>query len=149
MTESLSMIGKTGCLLTGLILVLVFIRYLILKSRVIEKGPTWGCGYTAGNSRQQYTGTSYADAVAGLADPILNTQKEDRLIEEEEIFPGKRSFATHPSDIFRLGLNRLVDFMMLILKKLARLQTGNIQHYILYAFLFIILIFILLYLKIV
>jgi len=148
LTKSISMIGTIGGVLLGLTLVLVLFRYLIMKKRIIREGPTWGCGYTAGNARQQYTGTSFADAVAGLADPILQTQKEEQIITEEEIFPGQRSFATHPSDIFRLGLNKLVDFMMLILKKLARLQTGNIQHYILYAFIFMILIFVLLYLKI-
>jgi len=148
-TESLAMIGKVGCVLIGMILLLVFLRYRILKSRIVRQGPTWGCGYTAGNARQQYTGTSYADAVAGLAEPILQTQREEPGIAEEEIFPGAKRFATHPADVFRFGLNRLVDFLMLILKKLARLQTGNIQHYILYSFIFMILIFILLYLKIV
>jgi formate hydrogenlyase subunit 3/multisubunit Na+/H+ antiporter MnhD subunit len=148
LTKSISMIGTMGGVLIGLTLALFLLRYLIMKKRIIREGPTWGCGYTAGNARQQYTGTSFADAVAGLAEPILQTQKEERIITEEEIFPGQRSFATHPFDIFRLGLNRLVDFMMLILKKLARLQTGNIQHYILYAFIFMILIFVLLYLKI-
>lgn len=147
-TDSLSVIGRIGCVLIGMVLLLFFIRYLVLKTRNVRQGPTWGCGYTAGTARQQYTGTSFADAVAGLADPILQTQMEDQPISEEEIFPARRSFATHPADVFRLGLNRLVDFLMLILKKLARLQTGNIQHYILYAFIFMILIFVLLYLKI-
>ena len=87
--------------------------------------------------------------MSGLADPILHTQKEEVPISEEEIFPGERNFSTHPADVFRKLLNRLVDFLMLVLKKLARLQTGNIQHYILYAFIFMILIFVLLYLKIV
>ena len=147
-TDSLSVIGRIGCVLIWMILLLFFIRYRVLKTRNVRQGPTWGCGYTAGTARQQYTGTSFADAVAGLADPILQTQMEDQPISEEEIFPARRSFATHPADVFRLGLNRLVDFLMLILKKLARLQTGNIQHYILYAFIFMILIFVLLYLKI-
>ena len=147
-TDSLSVIGRIGCVLIGMVLLLFFIRYLVLKTRNVRQGPTWGCGYTAGTARQQYTGTSFADAVAGLAEPILKTQKKEQLISEEDIFPAERSFATHPADVFRLGLNRLVDFLMLILKKLARLQTGNIQHYILYAFIFMILIFVLLYLKI-
>jgi len=147
-TDSLSVIGRIGCVLIGMVLLLFFIRYWVLKTRNVRQGPTWGCGYTAGTARQQYTGTSFADAVAGLAEPILKTQKKEQLISEEEIFPAERSFATHPADVFRLGLNRLVDFLMLILKKLARLQTGNIQHYILYAFIFMILIFVLLYLKI-
>lgn len=147
-TESLSMIGRMGCVLIGMVALLVFIRYRIMKTREVLRGPTWGCGYTAGNARQQYTGTSYADAVGGLAEPILHTQRMEQPISEEEIFPGERSFATHPVDVFRSGLNRLIDFLMLVLKKLARLQTGNIQHYILYAFIFMILIFALLYLKI-
>lgn len=146
--RSLSMIGTMGGVLIGLTILLFLIRYRVLKTRNVSQGPTWGCGYTAGTSRQQYTGTSFADAVAGLAEPILKTHKEEQPISEEEIFPAERSFATHPSDVFRLGSNRLVDFLMLVLKKLARLQTGNIQHYILYAFIFMILIFILLYLKI-
>jgi hypothetical protein len=53
----------------------------------------------------------------------------------------------HPVDIFRLSINKIIDFIMLILKKIARLQTGNIQHYILYAFIFILVIFLLLYLN--
>jgi hypothetical protein len=142
------MIGRMGCVLIVMIAIHFFIRYRILKSREVRKGPTWGCGYAAGNAKIQYTGTSFADAVGGLAEPILQTQKIEQVISEEEIFPGERSFTTHPADIFRFGLNRLIDFLMLVLKKLARLQTGNIQHYILYAFIFMILIFVLLYLKI-
>jgi formate hydrogenlyase subunit 3/multisubunit Na+/H+ antiporter MnhD subunit len=148
-TASLSMIGRIGLLLLGLVGILSLIRYRLLKTRSVRQGPTWGCGYTAGNAHQQYTGSSFADAVSGLADPILHTQKEEVPISEEEIFPGERNFSTHPADVFRKLLNRLVDFLMLVLKKLARLQTGNIQHYILYAFIFMILIFVLLYLKIV
>ncbi|MCX6247322.1 MAG: proton-conducting transporter membrane subunit [Bacteroidetes bacterium] len=147
-TESLSMIGSMGFLLTGISLLLFYIRYRVLKTRIVREGPTWGCGYTAATSRMQYTGTSYADAVSGLAEPILKTKTQVSLIGEEEIFPGEGSFSTHTEDVFRLGLNRLIDFLMLVLKKLARLQTGNIQHYILYAFIFMILIFVLLYLKI-
>jgi hypothetical protein len=142
------MIGRMGCVLIGIILLLFLIRNWVLETRVVREGTTWGCGYTAGTAKQQYTGTSYADAVAGLAEPVLRTRKEDQPILEEEIFPAERKFATHPIDIFRLGLNRLIDFLMLVLKKLARLQTGNIQHYILYAFIFMILIFILLTFKI-
>ncbi len=147
-TGSLSMIGKMGLAMAGLVLFLIFLRYRILKNRIVSTGPTWGCGYTAGTAKQQYTGSSFAEAVVDLADPILQTQQKYDPISEEDIFPSKRTFETHPVDAFRSGLNRLVDFLMLILKKLARLQTGNIQHYILYAFIFILVIFILLYLKI-
>jgi len=139
-------------MLSVILILLVFVvymihRFLILKRRVIY-GPTWGCGYTAGSARQQYTGTSYADSFAELAHPVLQSKDEYNAIGEKDIFPLPRSFSRHPNDVFRFGLNKLLDFNMLILKKLARLQTGNIQHYILYAFIFILIIFTLLYLKI-
>jgi hydrogenase-4 component B len=146
--ESLSLIGRMSFILTGMVALLMFIRYRALKARMVAKGPTWGCGYTAGTARQQYTGASFAEAVVELADPVLHTQKKFDPVAEEDIFPGDRSFESHPVDAFRNVLNRLIDIMMLVLKKLARLQTGNIQHYILYAFIFILVIFVLLYLKI-
>jgi len=131
-----------------LVIVLYSIRSLLMNKRSVAYGPTWGCGYTGGSSRQQYTGTSFANNFAELAHPVLKLKDEYDRIGEEELFPSGRSFSRHPKDVFRSGLNRLLDFNMIILKKLARLQTGNIQHYILYAFIFILIIFMLLYLKV-
>ncbi|MEI6455767.1 MAG: proton-conducting transporter membrane subunit [bacterium] len=139
-------------LLCGILVLLVVAVYLagrfMLRKRTVTQGPTWGCGYTAGSARQQYTATSYAANFGELANPVLNSKDQFTAIGEEEVFPGERSYEHHPQDLFRKGLNRFADFNMLVLKKLARLQTGNIRHYILYAFVFILVIFILLYLKI-
>lgn len=124
-------------------------RRVLLKSRRVDYGPTWGCGYTAGTSRQQYTATSYANNFSELAQPVLQSGDDFTPIRENEIFPSERSFSRHPNDIFRLSLNKTMDFTMVVLKNIARLQTGNIQHYILYAFLFILVIFGLLFLNII
>ena len=121
---------------------------MLLKPGKVIYGPTWGCGYTAGTVRQQYTATSFAANFAELADPVLHEKLEYREIHEEEIFPEKRSFTLRPMDIFRTVLNKVTDYSMLALKKIARLQTGNIQHYILYAFIFMLIIFVLLYLNV-
>ena len=113
------------------------------------QGPTWGCGYTAGTSRQQYTATSYASSFGDLAQPLLQQKEDFTPLTEDELFPRQRNYAIHPSDSFRSAILWLTGFTMTALKKIARLQTGNIQHYILYAFIYILIIFILLYLKIV
>ena len=147
-TTFLTKISLIGGFLIITILAILVLRKAISKNRIIQTGPTWGCGYTAGTSKQQYTGTSYADNFSELAAPVLRTQKEYREIPPEEIFPSKRSFVTHPFDIFQSWLKVILDFFMLVLKKLARLQTGNIQHYILYAFIFMLIIFFMLYLRI-
>jgi hydrogenase-4 component B len=148
MTGIFTKISLVSLILILLIAAILTIRKLMLKNRQVAYGPTWGCGYTAGSARQQYTGTSYAGNFAEIAQPFLQSKEEFRTIPEEEIFPGKRSFELHPRDIFRSAINKAVDFSMLALKKIARLQTGNIQHYILYAFIYILVIFVLFYLKI-
>jgi hypothetical protein len=131
-----------------MVVALFLIRKRVLKPGKVNSGPTWGCGYTAGNSRQQYTGTSYAANFAELAAPVLNQKVEYREIHEEDIFPSRRTFNYRSGDGFTSLLNKFTAFGMLGLKKIARLQTGNIQHYILYAFIFILIIFVLLYLNV-
>jgi len=146
-TGMLTKIGLLSFILIAVVLVLFYVRYLVQKKRIIQQGPTWGCGYTAVDARQQYTGSSYAGVINELADPLLHSHTDYRPIAEEEFFPSPRKFETHPVDVFGKGLSIITDFLMLILKKLARLQTGYIQHYILYAFVYILIIFVLLYLK--
>lgn len=144
--QTISLISLVLILATGGILLL---RQWILRKRAIAQGTTWGCGYTAGTSRQQYTATSYASSFGDLAQPLLQQKEDFTPLTEEELFPRQRSYAIHPSDSFRSAILWLTGVTMTALKKIARLQTGNIQHYILYAFVYILIIFILLYLKIV
>ena len=144
--SKISIMGLILIVLAGL---MMFARHLLLNSRKFAYGPTWGCGSPYTSARQQYTGTSYADNFAELAQPILQSKKQYRVLHEDEIFPSKRSFHMHPVDVVNSALNKVTDLSWLILKKLARLQTGNIRHYILYAFIFILLIFALLYLKLI
>lgn len=41
--------------------------------------PTWGCGYTVGSPRMQYTGTSFSDALARFFGAALPAQRRERL----------------------------------------------------------------------
>ncbi len=125
-------------------------RYYHLKGKLIETGPTWGCGYTAGTSRQQYTATSYAYNYNHIAKPLLQGKKIMEDIREDEIFPQKRTFVSHNDDIFRkLLIDKPIDWFSGLLKKIAVMQTGQIQHYILYAFVFMLLVLLLTILNII
>lgn len=137
-------IGITGGLFILLSLLLIALRYLILKNREHAAGPTWGCGYTAGSVKMQYTASSFSDNVAGLAGKLVNVKKEISPIAAEEIFPDSRSFASHASEWMETWfIDKPVQFLRNMLRRLAFLQTGQIRHYILYPFLFILIIFIL------
>ncbi|MBN1199387.1 MAG: NADH-quinone oxidoreductase subunit E [Bacteroidales bacterium] len=145
--STLTAISRLGFLFLLLVAGLFFLRYLLLKRRRVEQQPTWGCANTMGNARQQYTATSYAATLAELVHPVMPETQRYVPVGEEEIFPAIRSFSQHLSDVFQQIIQKITFGSMWVLKKLARLQTGNIQHYILYAFVFILIIFALVYLN--
>ncbi len=143
-TANLSQISIMGGVFVLVLVTLLVYRKYHLRRRLVEKGPTWGCGYTAGTSRQQYTATSFAYNYNHIAKPVLQTTKEMDEIKEEEIFPRERSFISHSEDIFKkLLIDRPLDWFAGLLKRIAVMQTGQIQHYILYAFVFMLLVFLL------
>ncbi len=148
LTAAFAKISMMGLILILVVAVLWFVRRMAVKPGQVAFGPTWGCGYTAGTAKQQYTATSYSANFSELANPLFTTKTEYLEIREEEIFPLKRSFIFRTEDVFRIIFQKGTDFSMLALKRIARLQTGNIQHYILYAFVFMLIIFVLLYLNI-
>ncbi|MCE5346606.1 MAG: NADH-quinone oxidoreductase subunit E [Bacteroidales bacterium] len=132
------------------VVALLVYRHYHLKSRKVSYGPTWGCGYTAGTSKQEYTATSYAYNYNHIAKPVLQTKKIMKDIREDEIFPDERTFKSHSDDIFKkLFIDKPVDWISDLLKKIAVMQTGQIQHYILYAFVYLLLVFLLTYFNII
>ena len=148
LTDTLSKISIIGFILFAFIIILYYIRKIVLNKRTVKYDAVWGCGSLNTNERQQYTGTSFANNFKELAKPVLLTSKEYSPIHDNEIFPSERSFSTHSGDVFKSTVDNSTDFFMVILKTLARLQTGKIQHYILYAFIFMLLIFLLMYMNI-
>jgi hydrogenase-4 component B len=135
----------SGIFILTVVTLLIF-RNFHLKNKPVETGPTWGCGYTAATSKHQYTATSYADNYVSLANPVLGVRKNKDEIREEDIFPTRKKFETHSFDFFRKYLVDMPANMLLaLLKKLAVMQTGQIQHYILYLFVYMLILFLLSY----
>lgn len=133
-----------------LTVILLIYRHYHLKARTVSSGPTWGCGYTSVTPKHQYTSTSFAYNYNHLAKPLLQTKKVMNEIEPADIFPGKRTFESHSDDIFKkLLIDNPVGLISDLLKKIAVMQTGLVQHYILYAFIFMLVILLLTYLKLI
>jgi hydrogenase-4 component B len=144
--KNLTQISIIGGILILAITALLVYRHFHLKTKRIESGPTWGCGYTATTSRHQYTATSYADNFISLANPVLGTKKIVTDIGKDDIFPGKRKFETHSHDFFKKYIiDKPVNLFLDLLKKIAIMQTGQIQHYILYLFIYMLILFLLSY----
>ncbi len=152
-TSSITNLSQISALCGVFILtttILLVYRYYHLKSRGVAYGPTWGCGYNATGPEQQYTATSYAYNYNHLAKPLLQTKKIMKEIREDEIFPGKRNFKSTGEDIFKkLLIDKPIDWISDLLKKIAIMQTGRIQDYILYALIFILLVLVLTWFRII
>ncbi len=118
----------------------VFRRLLYLGKEVTSSG-TWGCGFSQPTVRMQYTGTSYADTMIDFFRPFIRVHKKYSGI--NTIFPGKTTYSSHVEDTSELGLTTLlVQPVHFLLGKLRWIQHGNIQLYIGYIVLAIIVMLI-------
>ena len=119
----------------------VFLLRVLLRRKSPTYGPTWGCGYAAGDARHQYTATSYANYLGELAGPIVPVEKDYKPIAEAEIFPGARNFRTETSDLVEehvvlKPVRKVISRMNLI----GWAQTGKINHYLIYPLFFLLII---------
>jgi len=118
--------------------VLYLLRKGVMKFRPAAAGETWGCGYGAPTSRLQYTASSFIRNYRKLAEPLLSI--EIRKKEVTGIFPAAVAQESHPYDrIEEMFIDRLIKMIGRITDIFSFLQNGNLQYYILYGLVFILL----------
>lgn len=141
-------ISAVAIILLIFTVVILLIRKLMMRKRITVTGPTWGCGYSAVDAKQQYTATSFIQEYASLTRPIIKTDHSNIRYRDDEIFPEKRDFHSHSDDFIRSKLiNKPAELIINLLRRAAVFQTGRLQHYVLYVLVFLVLIFLLTYLK--
>lgn len=142
-------ISLTMLALIFVIAVLLIIKSILQKKRVELIESTWGCGYTGANpALHQYTATSYASYIAEKAKFISGLKTEYKPLSKDEIFPNPAKFKSKNSDIFEnIFVLKPTKYILNIFEKVAVFQTGNIQHYLLYAIVYVIVMAILSILK--
>lgn len=137
-------ISLTAWLLVIIIVLLYVIKNRAQRTRSIEQGPTWGCGFTSPNIRMQYTGESYSEGLESIATSLTQNTIEGRTVGKSEIFPSSHRYdVRHKDKIDRLFAAWWVELLHIINKRIMSLRTGKINHYILFALLFMVVIFIL------
>ncbi|MBU0943665.1 MAG: hydrogenase [Proteobacteria bacterium] len=134
-------ISRTAALFIFLFIIVTVLRKIFYIGKEVTKSGTWGCGFTQPTVRMQYTGTSYADSMVDFFRPFIRVQKKYSGI--EKIFPGKTTYSSHTLDTSEIGLNFFVVRPVLyLLSKLRWIQHGNIQLYIGYIVLAIVVMLI-------
>ncbi|MEQ1584702.1 MAG: proton-conducting transporter membrane subunit [Cyclobacteriaceae bacterium] len=139
--ETLYYISMGSLILLVVFAIIMGVKKLMQAKLSIVAGPTWGCGYTAGDFKHQYTSTSYIHNVRELVGPLVDIQGKHTPFEEQEIFPSPRHFATQMTDLIEEKVVlRPVEYVTKELPKAGWAQSGMINHYLVYPLAFLIIV---------
>ena len=140
----LSRLACALVILAALVVVLWWVRRLAMRGRPVESSPTWGCGFTAPTARMQYSGESYSEGLQRISRRMTRDRKSAFSIGREEIFPAGHDFSVEHEDridsLFSAWWSQLVRQFN---RRMNRLRTSRVNHYILYAILFFVLVLLL------
>ncbi|MCM1338288.1 MAG: hypothetical protein NC191_01295 [Muribaculaceae bacterium] len=107
----------------------------------VENLETWGCGYNKPNNSMQYTASSYSGPLLSMLTPLF--KKVFDIEKPRKLFPVSSHFNLQIEDIEKAYIiNPLVKYDEWFLSKFESLQSGNIQSYIKYGLIFLIIIII-------
>lgn len=125
------------------ILFFLFVFCLVMIKNFLTKNTakyiTWGCGYDKGNNHIQYTASSYVSPFTSILTPLF--KKIFDVKKPKGLFPKDAHYMSQVEDVEEAYIiNPILKFDEKFLSKFERLQDGNIQHYILYGLIFLILI---------
>lgn len=103
---------------------------------------TWACGLPGLSSRMQYTSTVFSKPLRFVFTGVYRPDRRvERLPAEEPYFPQSISYRSVRTTSFERALYRpFVDSVVSVAHGLRRMQTGNIQSYLLYIFVALVLL---------
>ncbi|MBR3889384.1 hypothetical protein IKJ53_02605, partial [bacterium] len=122
--------------LIGFITVLAVIKLAIENK--FYKHCTWGCGYDKPNTHMQYTASSYASPLLSMMTPLF--KKVFDIKKPKSLFPKDAHFELHIEDVEEAYfVHPFVKATGKFLAKFEKMQNGNLQQYILYGLIFLLL----------
>ena len=120
-----------------LICILVLIIRVVLNKKSVEH-TTWGCGYDRPNTHMQYTPSSYDNLFVSTLKPLF--KRISHIKKPKDLFPKDAYFELEIEDIEEAYIvEPIVKLDEKILAKFERIQNGNMQQYILFGLIFLVL----------
>ena len=122
-----------------MLFVVCAIRFVLRKKS--EEHTTWGCGYNRINSHMQYTPSSYDNLFVSTLKPLF--KRVSHIKKPKDLFPKDAYFELEIEDIEEAYIvEPIIKLDEKILAKFERIQNGNMQQYILFGLIFLILVII-------
>ncbi|MGA2763022.1 MAG: proton-conducting transporter membrane subunit [Spirochaetia bacterium] len=110
---------------------LTLLRVLLQRGKEVSRAGTWDCGYGKPDARMQYSSSSFAQPLTGMFAGLLRTLRRWQPI--HELFPSEAAFSTETPDVFARGIfHPLFRGAGSALSRLAWLQHGRLQLYVMY-----------------
>lgn len=136
--QILSNISMFNAALLVTVVSILLIRKLLLKNKTITMHKTWACGYYKPNPNMQYSNYSFSRPFLGFLTPFFIRELDFKNI--KELFPKRTHFKSKTIDIFEYYLIRpIINFDKFIIQKFYWVQSGNVQKYLLYGLIFLLL----------
>lgn len=117
--------------------VIAIVAVVMSVRRVSRTTPTWACGLPSLDSRMQYTSTAFSKPIRTVFAQVYRPNRTVKVLpEDDRYFPASISYRSVRTTSFEKSLYRpAMDAIVATGHRLRRLQTGNIQVYLLYVFL--------------
>jgi len=123
--------------LLGTVGLLAGVRALLLRRRTVGRTDTWACGYRPVGPRMQYTASSYARPFLELVSPLF--KEHGRPTEVRALFPLAAESSTHSEELLDAYVTKpVVNALRAAVKRFTWIQSGNLQQYMLYGLLFLL-----------
>jgi hydrogenase-4 component B len=103
---------------------------------------TWACGLPKLTSRMQYTSTVFSKPIRFVFSSVYRpNRKIDRLPSDQPYFPVSITYHSKRTTSYEKAFYRpFAEMILSAARQLRRMQTGNIQVYLLYIFLTLVLL---------
>lgn len=119
------------------IAVVVVALVIFLVRRAPRITPTWACGMPGLDSRMQYTSTAFSKPLRKVFAAVYRPERSiEKMPAGQPFFPNWIAYRSVRTTSFERSLYRpALNGVIATANRLRRLQTGNIQVYLLYMFL--------------
>lgn len=148
-TPVISHIGQSALILIAVVGVLYLLRWLATRKKEVTAGETWGCGYTAGTPRIQYTATSFVKTYTELFLGILGSKRKVLAQADAATHTAEARAPEAPAFYDKLErhlIDRPLSAYHRLMSHILFLQNGKLQLYILYGIFFILITLVLTFL---
>lgn len=134
-----ALIGALGACVIGLAGLFWVSRRFLLRARIVETQPTWGCAFSRPSPTMQYTASSYTQPIVRVFQGLLGTEVEAHP--PSGYWPASADFRSRTPDMV---LDRTLSPASAVMERglavVRRVQHGRLQYYLLYVLVFLVLV---------